>query len=362
MTAVHQFLPTLARRDAVGGHALRVQELLRDLGAESEIYAIDVGPEMRGRAHPYDRFRGGRGTTWLLYQASTGSRLADWLMERPEPLVVNYHNITPVEFFAGWEPAVAAELRLGRRQLAQLAGRTELVIADSAYNEAEVVALGYRRTAVAPILFDPAVFEHEVDEELLGRLREAKAAGGADLLFVGRLAPNKAQHDLVKALAAYRRAYDPRARLHLVGAASSHAYLETLRAYVHALGLDDAVNLAGSVPDAELAAYYEAADVFVSASEHEGFCVPLLEAMHHRVPVVAFSEAAVPETLGPAGVLLGSKEPTRMAAAVARVSGDPALREALADAGTVRLADFDLTRARSRFAVAVRELLDGATA
>ena len=132
-------------------------------------------------------------------------------------------------------------------------------------------------------------------------------------LFVGRLAPNKAQHDIVKAFAAYRRFHNADARLHLVGGGREDAYAHTLRRFIHAAGLDDAVTLAGGVSSSELAAYYRAADVFVVCSEHEGFCVPLLEAMHHRVPIVAFAAAAVPETLGEAGLLFDIKDPCTIA-------------------------------------------------
>src|SRR5207248_9656296 len=167
----------------------------------------------------------------------------------------------------------------------------------------------------------------------------------------GRLAPNKAQHDLIKALAAYRRLYDPRARLHLVGTSSSESYRTALVAYADALDLVDAVEFTGSVSDGELAAHYRAADVFVCVSEHEGFCVPLLEAMHHRVPIVAYSAAAVPETVGDAGVLLDAKDAYTVATAVHRVVTDNELRAQLIEAGIERLREFDIAKSR-------RQLLD----
>ncbi|MFN8035222.1 MAG: glycosyltransferase [Acidimicrobiia bacterium] len=360
MTAIHQFLPTLASRDAIGGHALRVQEVLRSMGIDSEIFAEHVHPDSRGRARAYRDYRDGRrgdGPRWLLYQASTGTKMADWLLERGERLVLNYHNLTPVEFFAGWEPAVAAELKLGRKQLRRLRASTDLVIADSEYNAAEMVELGYDRTAVVPILFDPEAFGRERDDARFDALRAAKGGGGADLLFVGRLAPNKAQHDLVKLLAAYRALYDPDARLHLVGSSSSHAYSDTLHRFADALGLAGAVDFAGSVSEAELTAYFDTADVFVSVSEHEGFCVPLVEAMHHRVPIVAYGAAAVPETLGEAGLLLRSKDAATGAAAVHRVLSDDVLRAQLVAAATVRVECFSLRESRRKLVHAVEELV-----
>jgi glycosyltransferase involved in cell wall biosynthesis len=359
MTAIHQFLPTLASRDAIGGHALRMQSVLRGLGIDSEIYAEFIHPDVRSRAHDYRRYKPDRGQpSWMLYQASTGSKLADWLLEQRGRLIIDYHNLTPVEYFAGWEPAIAAELKFGRKQLQRLRPPTELVIADSAYNAAEMEALGYEHTTVVPILFDASTFGSELDESRLEQLRAAKAGGGADLLFVGRLAPNKAQHDLVKMLAVYRKVYDPNARLRLVGGSSSHAYLQTMQEFAAALGIGGAVDFAGSVSPGELTAYFLTADVFVSASEHEGFCVPLLEAMHHRVPIVAYGVAAVPETLGDAGLVLRSKEPATLAAAVARVIADATLREQLVEAGELRLHDFDLARSEAKLARVINDLVE----
>jgi len=363
VTAIHQFLPTFAPRDAIGGHALRVQGVLREMGIDSEIYAVHIHPDSRSRAHPVEKFKGSAiGRRWLLYQASTGTKLVDWLLDRHERLVLNYHNLTPVEYFAGWEPAVAAELKLGRKQLRRLLKSTDLVIADSAYNEAEMIELGYQRTTVVPILFDAENFGRVRDDARFEQLAAAKRSGGADLLFVGRLAPNKAQHDLIKMLAVYRKVYDPDARLRLVGAPSSHAYLDTMQRYAAALGLQGAIDFAGSVSESELTAYFDAADVFVSASEHEGFCVPLIEAMHHALPVVAYGEAAVPETLGDGGLLLRSKDAATMAAAVHRVLTDASLRERIVTAGTARVAAFSLDKSKAKLTRAIRELVDADTA
>jgi glycosyltransferase involved in cell wall biosynthesis len=349
--AIHQLVPSFAPRNAIGNHVLQVQDVVRGMGLESEIYVGDAWREVAHLTRPYRELDGGDGA-WLLYQASTGSPIADWLRARPEPKLLNYHNITPASLFAPWEPHVGVELSAGRRQLAELAPSTELAIAVSSYNEAELRAAGYRNTAVVPILLDTSTFERAEDPAAVDRLR----APGPVWLFVGRLAPNKAQHDLLKALSVYRRVYDPTARLRLVGGSSSHAYASAVETFVKALQLQDAVELCGEVSDAELAAHYRAADVFVSTSEHEGFCIPLLEAMHHHLPIVAYGSSAVPETLGGAGLCLRTKESTRVAAAVHRVVTDPTLRAALVAAGTDRLADFDLGTNRRRMA----EVLTGA--
>lgn len=359
MTAIHQFLPTFAARDAIGTHALHARGILRGMGLESEIYAEGIPRPGRRQAHPYRSYgrRPTPGGTWLLYQMSIGSAVAEFVRARPEGKLVNYHNVTTAALFAPWEPHVAVECAEGRRQLGELAGEVALGIAVSAYNENELREAGYRHTTVAPVLVDLDGDEVSPDLEVLGRLELAKRGGGADWLFVGRVAPNKCQHDVVRAFAAYRRVYGPQARLHLVGGAGSHAYLNMLERYVAALGLGGCAHLTGSVTPAALRSYFRAADVFVCLSEHEGFCVPIVEAMRLSVPVVAFSSTAVPETVAGAGVLLEGKDPLTVAAAVDRVLSDGRLRDQLVALGLRRATDFSLANSTRRFTEVIGKFL-----
>ncbi|HEV3261442.1 MAG TPA: glycosyltransferase, partial [Gemmataceae bacterium] len=152
-----------------------------------------------------------------------------------------------------------------------------------------------------------------------------------------------------------RRVVDPAARLHLIGSPLGVTYEPALRAFIEELGLSSAVNLPGSVTGAELEAYFRVADVFVMASDHEGFCVPLAEAMGHGVPVVAYGVTAVPETVGAAGLVLPDKSPLPFAMAVGRVLEDATLRKVLVEAGTERAAGFDLAASTRRFVSLVQE-------
>lgn len=346
MTAIHQFVPTF-EPGAVGNHIVELQALARtSLGAESLVFAEHVAPAFAGRARRHTDYgrqvRAGRDDV-LLYHVAIGSVVADFVRDRPEALVLDHHNITPPEMYQRWEPAAAYGCAWGRAQLPELAGRAVLGVADSEWNEAELRAAGCRATATAPILLD------------LGPA-PAAATAGRDWLFVGRLSPNKCQHDVVKAFAAYRRAYDPSARLRLVGGSSSAAYAGALAGFVDALGLAGAVDLTGPVSDAELSGHYRAAGVLVCLSEHEGFGVPLLEAMAEGVPVVAYSSTAVPETVGDAGVVLPGKEPGRVAAAAHRVLSDQALRAQLAAAAVRRVEHFSRPRTAARWLDLLRGL------
>jgi glycosyltransferase involved in cell wall biosynthesis len=233
---------------------------------------------------------------------------------------------------------------LARVQLAELAGVASLAVADSDYNRAELDALGYSPTATCHLLVDLSAYHATPDPRVLARRRRLRAGGGADWLFVGRLAPNKCQHDVIAAFALYRAVVDPEARLTLVGGGTAPRYVTALRALVADLGVADAVDLPDSLDFPALLAVWATTDVLVCLSEHEGFCVPILEAMELGVPVVAYAAAAVPETLGDAGVLLTDKDPAVVALEVEALLGDGERRAAAVAAGRARAGLFSLER------------------
>jgi glycosyltransferase involved in cell wall biosynthesis len=346
---VDQVIPSLASRDAIGVHTLNLTAALRRAGYESEIYYGTCTPDLAARGRPVvDLGHAGR-DRWLLWQGSIGSGVFDILATRAEPKIVNYHNITPAALLEGWAPTVAYEVGLGRSQLERLAPESRLAVADSRFNESELISAGYANTAVVPLLIDMRSTGAPPDPATAQRLAAAKATGGPDFLYVGKISPHKAPHDLVKMLAVYHRLYDDRARLHLVGSPLGDRYGPALGSFIARLGLADHVTVAGSVGEGALEAYFAAADVYLSASDHEGFCVPLVEAMGHGVPVVAYGVTAVPETVGEAGILLPTKSPARFAAAVARVLGDDELRAQLARAAAARVGSFSLEDSSRRF-------------
>lgn len=344
--AIHQFLPTFAAGDAIGNHVLRTQRILRRAGYESEIYADDAHPPVRKYCRPYREFTPPPhgDPPWLLYHLSTGSPMAEFLAERADdfPLAVYYHNITPARFFERWEPGAAENVRAARGQLRKLASSTRLAMANSAWSAAELHAEGYPEAKVVPVLVDFDDYDAPVDETTVTRLERGAAGGGAQWLFVGRLAPNKCQHDVIGAFAAYRALYNPAARLTLVGGKTSALYHRALEQLGRELELGEALDLADAVSFAELLAHYRSASVFVCASEHEGFCVPLIEAMHFGVPVVAVATSAVPETVGDGALLVEDKDPVVLASAVHRVLSDAPLRERLVAAGHERVAHYSL--------------------
>jgi glycosyltransferase involved in cell wall biosynthesis len=362
---VHQFTAVLAGRDAVGQHTLAVDDILRDMGAETEIFAAHVHPEVRDRGRDFRGHAAGPAPDLILYQTSIGSPVGDYVMSRPERLVLNYHNMTPAAFFDPWEPAVAAELDHGRRQLARLARRADHAVAVSRYNADELLELGMDAddVSVSPVLFEALWESVEAGSSVVARGGVVGGSGAPSpvtLLFVGRLSPNKCQQDLVGVLAGVVAA-GVDARLVLVGGVSSVGFVDAVVGLARGLGLEDRVVVAGSVSEAELVGWYEAADVFVSVSEHEGFCVPVVEAMGFGVPVVAWGAAAVPETLGGAGLVVsgvgGEKSLGVVAEAVVRVVSDPVVREGLVARGRVRAGELGLGVSSARMRSVLAGLL-----
>ena len=357
MTAVHQFLPSFSSGDAIGHHVLRVQQVLREAGYDSEIFADETQPAVRRLARHYREFEppAAGQPTWLLYHLSTGSPVAAFLAGTGLPIAVYYHNVTPARFFDRWAPEAASGSRAGRSQLRRLAAESRFAMANSGYSAAELDEEGYASVSVVPVLVDFTEYDAAPDRATLDRLRRRRDEGGATWLFVGRLAPNKCQHDVIAAFALYRELFDPAAHLVLIGGRTSMLYWEALGLLAEELGCAGAVEITDVLTFPQLLAHYRTADVFVSLSEHEGFCVPLLEAMHFQVPVVALGGSAVSETVDDAGLVLPAKDPVEVACAVHRVLSDDALRAGLVTAGRRRVEHFSFENNRKRLVAAIEE-------
>lgn len=352
-TSVVQVVPSLLPRDAIGGHVLALRDGLRRRGIRSEIHCLATTAETAAQARPVEELwdRPVDGSTLVVYHLASGSELADELARRPGPLAVVSHNVTPPHLMAPWAPEVAHELLWARRQITDLARRADLGIGVSAFNAAELVASGYRRVAVAPVIVDRSRWAAPVGTGRAGRL------DGLRVLFVGRVAPNKGHLELLEAVALLRATSCPHVHLHLVGSTEAvPAYAAAVRGMIATSGLERSVTIDDRLDDAGLAAAYAAADVLCCLSVHEGFAVPLVEAMAAGVPVVALAAAAVPETTAGAALLLHDAGPETVATALDRVRTDGDLRRSMAAAGIRRAARFDGEAAVDRFLAAIDQI------
>ncbi len=321
--------------DAIFNEAVFLRGVLRARGYASEIYAERISPALsRGEAHAAAGYRA-RADAALLFHYSIGSSLNALVHARAPRLVLLYHNITPAAYFRGVNPEIADGAEQGRAELPRFRDRAELALADSEFNRIELEALGFGRTAVLP-LAQTLSLRATPDPRVMASMQD----GRTNVLFVGRIAPNKKQDDLLRFLYAFRQ-LDPLARLVLVGAWGGYErYLASLRSLAAGLGVSGDVLLVGHVDDGALLAYYQTARLFVCLSEHEGFCVPLVEAMALNVPVLAYASTGVPYTLGGAGVQVHAKRWDVLAALAAALAVDGPLRARITAGQAARARDF----------------------
>ena len=322
---VHQVLATLSYGDAIAHHALAIQRGLRRAGFESDIFAETTHPRVSHLARPLEEYSAVSGPdTVCLFHFAVGSAAGPLVYHGADRLVVVYHNITPAHHFLGFQNHVFGLCYHGRRELGAFAARAELALGVSGFNQRELEAAGFARTGILPIVPDldaPRRHASRVVERLYGD-------GRTNVLFVGRIIPNKRVDDLIRAFAVYR-CLDPRGRLLLVGdTAGCPHYHDRLVAMCRELGVPDVV-FTGHVDEDELRACYRTASVFLCLSDHEGYCVPLLEAMSFGVPVMAYDAGAVGETLQGGGVLLKQKRPEEVAELISCLTRDTALRTAV---------------------------------
>ncbi len=319
---LHQFIVGAAPGDAITDHAFLLQRWLDEAGFESMIYAESVHPALEGKVRFYSEYSPSQVGELVILHHSIGSDLVDYLLGLGRRFLLIYHNITPPSFFQPFDPGLTRQLQRGREQLIGLRERTVLALADSPFNEAELKQAGYLRTGVLPIVLDSAQYDMEPNVTLHARYHGT----GPNLLFVGRLVPNKRQEELIKLLY-YVRRIAPEARLFLVGDPWIPTYAEWLRELAMEMGLGESVVLAGHVSQRDLVTYYRLTDVYVSMSEHEGFGKPLIESMYLGVPVLAYKATAVADTLGEAAILLLRKDYEAIAELIHIVVTDTNLRE-----------------------------------
>lgn len=333
---IHQVLAAASPHDAITNAALEFRDILRRV-APSEVFARHVAPAVAADVRPLGDYQAAGSRGLIIYHASIGEPMVSaFLLSRPEPIVLVYHNITPPEYFKGLDDTFAELLELGRLELEELRHRVRLAIADSHFNAAELEAIGYEDVRVIPPVVDPyRLVRTEPDKGMLHHVDRTFDAPIA--LFVGQLLPHKRPDLLVETLHVANTYLGLRVFLVLAGHNRFVRYAGAVSAQIRELNLPTA-HVVGSLDDPRLAAMFTRARVFITMSEHEGFCVPLLEAMAFGVPIIARACTAIPETLGEAGMLIPSNAGPKLAAeALLAVAEDQDLHADLAAAGHRRL-------------------------
>lgn len=370
---IDQFLPHYARFDAIGTHVSHIQKLLRARGYDSEVFTEFTREETRAVSQPMVAHNQRRDRqAVMIYHHSTTADMPYYLTHCPGYRVVDYHNITPPEYFDAYgELAASRSCREGLLQLDQLALGVDGAWADSYHNACDLHDVGISDTDVLPILRD---YKHlsslASSTDLLARL---KADDVLNLIFVGRINPNKCQHELLYLLRTLKSAQPRRCRLILVG-----GILPTYGAHIQKVAADLALTLAtskdqpgafaadillpGQLSDEEMAACYRASDYFVCLSDHEGFCVPLVEAMFFGLPIVAHSATVIPETLGQGGLLIDKHHRRDFLADFLGLVQDSARTTVLKERALARAYDFAWPKLEARFDEVLAQTISRASA
>ena len=301
----HQFVTALSYGDAIGDYTIEIQRLLRKNGYDSEIYSEIVHPRMAKHVRPmYDYEFDQNDDTLMIVHFSIGSELGLFIPYCRGKKMLIYHNITPFEWFVDINSLLAYQCLVGRSQLTGLKDYCPLGMADSEYNRQELESLGFERTGVLPIRLDFSKFDGAPDPLTMKVYDDHRT----NIIVVGRAIPNKRLEDCLKAFAYYQKYINPLSRLIFVGLAGGfERYLFGLRNMVTDLGAQEVV-FTGHIQFDEILAYFKLADVLLIMSEHEGFCVPLLEAFYMNVPVVAWNACAIPYTAGAGAVLVNEQK------------------------------------------------------
>ncbi|MCC7042587.1 MAG: glycosyltransferase family 4 protein [Acidobacteria bacterium] len=347
---VHQILATLGYGDAIGNEVLGINRALRAAGYTSDIIVETADPRLEHLTVDYRDVVGAVGPDDLLiHHFSLGSRASRTAFALPCRMMLIYHNITPPEYFLGVHDQLVRQCYHGRRELLPYRSRCDLALGVSEFNRQELETLGFPRTGVLPVVPDFSHLATTPDP----RVYDAYDDEWTNILFVGRVIPNKRPDNLIRFVHAYQTLYNRKTRLILAGSYGGfETYLAQLHTLIGDLGVSN-VHVLGQVSNEELTALYDVADLFLCASEHEGFCVPLMEAFHKRVPVLAYAATAVPATMDGGGVLYDSTDPRRVAALMHATLANVAREDAILagqDAALARLLARDFPRLVTDFA------------
>ena len=319
---VYQFAPQICRHDAIGNEIFAIQRSMDKSGIESEIVCDLADNVLPGRVRPWSKKVAATSQLTMVHY-SHGSASHERVFASPEPKVLFYHNITPAQYFRSTHPNLVRASEAGREQLSKLPGLVEVAVAHSTFSANELAEYGFRRVEVLPYMPLKPLYEVEPDQAVL---RRYAWDGWVNLICVAQVSPHKCIEDCILTFDYFKHFVNRKSRLFVIGGwGGTEAYVARLQRLVKTLHLNDVI-FTGQVSQESLIAYYEAAHAFLCMSEHEGFCVPLVEAMRYDVPVFAYAATAVPETLRYSGVLFPRKDWPTIAEAIGILLADERVR------------------------------------
>lgn len=349
---IDQFTAGFASGDAISSEALILQDFLRRLGYESNIYSQHFQEQDGALVRHFRTYHRSKNAI-LIYHHSFYSDFLNDIRQYPARKILIHHNTTPPEFVDRYNRAIAEQLTVTRTRLKSLAHHFEVALADSRFNARDLREMGFGHVEVMPVALDFDNWERLPDAAHLNFLDD----GRKNILFVGRVFPNKKHQDLIKTYYFLKRIV-PASRFIMVGTfhPGVRGYTAELFNLTRELGLENDILFTGMVSQSEIQTYYRKADVFLSMSEHEGFFVPLVECMYFGVPIIAYASSVIPETLGDCGILFSKKDYPRIAEMIAGVLEQPRLHRNLVEQQKTRLPAFELSRTFAAFSRALQRM------
>lgn len=347
-----QLVPAFHYGDAIGESIRSLRRWLNQVKIENYIYSLQIDDILieEAKLYPNEKPESSDNSLIILHYALP-SELSRIFVQLRGKKILLYHNITPPEYFLLWEPELALLTLYGKEELKSLKEVPDLALADSEYNRKELEALGFKNTMVCPIWIPFELYENKYNEILSDMMKDKE-----NFLFVGRIVPNKKIEDIIKIVYWYKENLNANIRLILVGKYNTvPRYYYWLKEYAKGLNLsDEDIYFTGHVSYEELATYYKISKVFISMSDHEGFCVPLVEAMYFSLPVIAYESAAVPEIMDTAGVVVKTKQFEYIAELINIILIDKKIKESIITSQKKRLEYFSKENMEKRW----RSILD----
>lgn len=348
-----QILPTYAYGDAIGNEVTAIDRALGQKGFETYVYAERIDKRLaKHNTKIIDQLQGKLDDEdIIIYHLSTGTELNYLVADLGGKLVIRYHNITPAEFFERYDREIAARCAEGRDGLEYLKNKAVLCIADSEYNKQELIEIGYEcKIEVVPILMSFVDYERNPDKKLEKSLKDGKT----NILFAGRVAPNKKHEDIIRVFYNYKRHYNDNSRLILMGNhLGVESYFYSLFRYIEELGLSEDVYFTGHISFEQVLACFASSDLFLCMSEHEGFCVPLVESMYFGMPIVARNTTAIGSTLGGSGILIPEKDYLLTAGVIDYILKNDDVRNRIIQGEKEQLKNFDSNKVLGEFIAAI---------
>ena len=343
---VHQFHPTVAYGDAVGNSIQELRNIFIELGYDSEIFAQYFHPKIKNvkKYSDYSKYSSPDNILILHYSIAYDPEILSFFKSCPDKKILIYHNITPSEFFKDVNGTFEYYTKLGRHKLSEFKNIVSLALGDSQFNEDELKRNGFENTDVLPIPINFKKFEIPGNSDIIQKYSD----DSVNILTVARISPNKKLDDTIKTFYYYNKAINPKSRLFIIGSREGmDTYYSQLRDLIERLHLKN-VYFTGHITFEELVAYYRISHIFITLSEHEGFCVPLLESMYFGIPVIGYNSTAIPHTLGNAGILINKKDPLKTAELINLLIQESSLREKIIQQQKHRLDVFDRQRIKEK--------------